>query len=46
MTFATTFWFVILIIVLIWYFFVTIIVAKRGFTSLRTMLGDLDDRPD
>jgi len=41
--FLQNMWLVILSLVVIWYLIVTIIVAKKGFTSLQEMLRDLED---
>jgi hypothetical protein len=35
------FWLVVLIGVVLWYVIVTILVAQKGFTSLKTMLAEL-----
>lgn len=37
------FWLISLLLVLVWYIVVTILVAKRGFGSLKTMLKELSD---
>ncbi len=41
--FLQNMWLVILSIIVIWYLVVTIIVAKRGFTSLKEMLREMED---
>lgn len=41
--FLQNMWLLILSIVVIWYLVVTIIVAKRGFTSLMEMLREMED---
>jgi hypothetical protein len=41
--FLQNIWLVILSIVVIWYLIVTMIVAKKGFTSLMEMLRELED---
>ena len=41
--FLQNMWLVILSIIVIWYLVVTIIVAKRGFTSLKDMLREMED---
>jgi hypothetical protein len=35
------FWLVVLVAVVLWYFIVTILVARKGFTSIKVMLNEL-----
>ena len=41
--FLQNMWLVILSLIVLWYLVVTIIVAKRGFTSLMEMLREMED---
>lgn len=41
--FLQNMWLVILSLIVIWYLVVTIIVAKKGFTSLKEMLREMED---